>query len=61
MIFYRIVGMTTSRATPAAETLFEVRASVRVFFGTRDRGIVLQIGEHITVKAFIDAAYGDLL
>ena len=26
--------------------------------GTRDRGIVLRIGEHMTVRAFIDAAYG---
>jgi len=27
-------------------------------FGTRYRGIVLRIGEHMTVKAYIDAAYG---
>ncbi len=27
-------------------------------YGTRHRGIVLHVGEHMTVKAYIDAAYG---
>ena len=106
-------GVTLPRATPAAETLFEVRSNVvkvspteAAFFhtyvmkilylakrvrpecltavsflttrvhdcdiddmaklkrllgyllGTRDRGIILRIGEHMAVRAFIDAAYG---
>ena len=29
-----------------------------IFVGTRDRGIVLRIGEFMTVSAYIDAAYG---
>jgi hypothetical protein len=106
-------AVTAPRATPAAETLFDVRSDVekassseaayfhtcvakilylakrvrpecltalsflttRVHYcdiddlaklkrllgyllGTRDRGIVLRIGEHMTVRPFIDAAYG---
>ena len=106
-------GVTAPRATPAAETLFDVRSDVEkaslsevkyfhtyvakilylakrvrpecltavsflttrvhdcdiddmaklkrllgYLLGTRDRGIVLRIGEHMTVRAFIDAAYG---
>ena len=105
--------MTAPTATPAAETLFDVRSDVEkaslseakyfhtyvakilylakrvrpecltavsflttrvhdcdiddmaklkrllgYLLGTRDRGIVLRIGEHMTVRAFIDAAYG---
>jgi hypothetical protein len=106
-------GVTAARATPAAETLFEVRADVRTaspaeaayfhtyvakilylakrvrpecltavsflttrvqecdiddmaklkrllgyLLGTRHRGITLRIGENMTVRAYIDAAYG---
>ena len=106
-------GVTAARATPAAETLFEVRTDVQkaspaeaayfhtyvakilylskrvrpecltavsflttrvqecdiddmaklkrllgYLLGTRHRGITLRIGENMTVRAYIDAAYG---
>jgi hypothetical protein len=105
-------GVETTRATPAASTLFDVRDAPKVtaeeskYFhshvakllylskrvrpecltavaflstrvqccdiddmaklkrllgylrGTRDRGIVLRVGDHLQVRAYIDAAYG---
>ena len=33
-------------------------AKLKRLLGTRHRGIVLRIGENMTVRAYIDAAYG---
>ena len=40
------------------DDLAKLRRLLGYILGTRDRGIVLEIGEHMEVKVYIDAAYG---
>jgi len=40
------------------DDLAKLKRLLGYILGTRHRGIVLCIGEHMTVKAYIDAAYG---
>ena len=40
------------------DDMAKLRRLLGYIFGTRHRGIMLCIGEHMTVKAYIDAAYG---
>ncbi len=40
------------------DDLFKLNRLISYLLGTRHRGIVLRVGEHMTVSAYIDAAYG---
>ena len=40
------------------DDMAKLRRLLGYILGTRHRGIILCIGEHMTVKAYIDAAYG---
>ena len=53
------ISFLTTRATaPDTDDLTKLRRALGYLLGTRERGIVLCIGDEITVGAFVDAAYG---
>ena len=53
------VSFLTTRATsPDTDDLAKLHRALGYLLGTRERGIVLCIGEEMSVQAFVDAAYG---
>lgn len=53
------VGFLTTRVHEVdADDMAKLKRALGYLKATRNRGIVLRIGEHMTVRAYIDAAYG---
>jgi hypothetical protein len=53
------VGFLTTRVHAVdADDMAKLRRLLGYLLATRDRGIVLRVGEHMRVRAYIDAAYG---
>lgn len=53
------VGFMTTRVHEVdKDDMAKLKRTLGYLSATRHRGIVLRIGEHMTVRAFIDAAYG---
>ena len=50
--------LTTRANSPDTDDLAKLHRALGYLLYTRDRGIVLEIGDTITVNAFVDAAYG---
>jgi hypothetical protein len=50
--------LTTRANSPDVDDLAKLQRALGYLLYTRDRGIVLEIGDTITVNAFVDAAYG---
>jgi hypothetical protein len=49
---------STRAKAPDEDDLGKLKRALGYLLGTRDRGIVLRIGDHMSVGAYIDAAYG---
>jgi len=53
------IGFLTTRVHEVdADDMAKLKRALGYLKATRNRGIVLRIGEHMTVRAYIDAAYG---
>jgi hypothetical protein len=50
--------LTTRAQSPDVDDLGKLQRAIGYLLGTRERGIVLRIGDYMTVGAYIDAAYG---
>ena len=50
--------LTTRASSPDSDDLAKLHRALGYLIATRERGIVLRIGEAMSVQAFVDAAYG---
>ena len=53
-----VAFLSTGVAAPDIDDMAKLRRLLDYIKHTRTRGIVLKVGSSITVKAYIDAAYG---